>query len=116
LSLSSFFSQSAAIPAGGVFLSFYPDLDNIGGSTHPGADGYGIGRTVVDTGPAFHAGVEITEPGMCMAGTGDFFWDDANTLAEPDYHLVNLNLGLESDCKEVPILCLGAGYCKKIMG
>jgi iron complex outermembrane recepter protein len=32
-----------------------------------------------------------------ITGTGDFFWDDANTLAEPDYHLVNLSLGLESD-------------------
>lgn len=32
-----------------------------------------------------------------ITGTGDFFWDDANSLAEPDYHLANLSLGLESD-------------------
>lgn len=30
-------------------------------------------------------------------GTGDFFWDNANTLAEPGYCLVNLSLGLESE-------------------
>ena len=55
---------TAAVTAGGVFLSFYPDLDNIGGSPHPGTDGYGIHRAVADTGPTLHAGVEINNPGF----------------------------------------------------
>jgi hypothetical protein len=60
-----FFSESAAaVSAGGVFLPLYPDLDNIGGSPHPGIDRYGICRAVADTGPAFHTGIEVNNPGF----------------------------------------------------
>ena len=32
-----------------------------------------------------------------LTGTGAFYWDNANTLEQDDYHRVNLSLGLESD-------------------
>ena len=52
-------AAAAAETAGGVFLTFYPDLDNVGGSAYPRVHGQGPHRAVVDAGAAFHTGVEI---------------------------------------------------------
>jgi hypothetical protein len=72
---------AAAISAGCIFFSFYPDLDNIGSSANPGTDLECIGRAVGDTGAAFHTGVEI----------------DDNSLFVPHFHdVVGADMGAEA--------------------
>jgi len=58
--------SAAPFAAGCIFFSFYPDLDNIGGSAHPGGDVQGLGGAVVHTGPAFHACIEINDSGLVV--------------------------------------------------
>jgi hypothetical protein len=61
------FNTSTALTAAGcVSLSFYPALDNISRSPHPGMDFNGIGGTIVDAGPAFHAGIRVVQQGLAV--------------------------------------------------
>jgi len=60
--------QSAALASttGSILFSFYPDLDNIGGSAYTRADGNSLGRTIVNTGAAFHACIKINNMGLIL--------------------------------------------------
>ncbi len=67
-----------------MLFAFYPDLDNIGGSANPRIDRKGAGGAVDDTGPAFHAGVEIHDPGCSGAAFPGLVGTDFSAQAAPD--------------------------------
>jgi len=58
---------ASATAAGCILFSLYPDLDNIGRSSHSRVHRYGPGWAVVNTGAAFNACIKICDPSSIIS-------------------------------------------------
>jgi len=88
-------SAASAVSAGCIFFAFYPDLDNVAGSANPGGNRQGTRRTVLNTGPAFHAAVKINDSGFALVHF---------------QHMVGTDLGAQAAADTLVLIQYKGGY------